>query len=84
MLSITWNFPPELPDLRDKHQNTHVTLRLFDDSSGGTLVRLTQDGWGVGKNWQKGMEYFTRAWGEVVLPRLHQRFTSGPINWNEM
>lgn len=84
MISFTWNFPPTLPELREKHQNTHLTLRLFDDHSGGTLVRLTQDGWGIGKDWQKGMAYFSRAWGEIVLPRLYQRFTSGPIRWNEL
>ena len=31
--------------------------------------------------WDQSFDYFTRAWGEVVLPRLKYRFEEGPIDW---
>lgn len=80
-LSFTWNFPPDIQELRNSCQSTHITVNLIEQIPGVTLVRLTQDGWGTGKDWDKGMTYFTRAWGEVVLPRLYRRFTEGPISW---
>lgn len=83
LLSFTWNFPPDIPGLRNAQQNTHVTLSLFEETRGETRVRLIQDGWGSGADWEQGKIYFKRAWGEVVLPRLYQRFTVGPISWNE-
>ncbi len=84
LLSFTWNFPPEIPQLRNNHQYTHVSLRLSPISPGSTLVKIIQDGWGIGEEWEKGISYFSRAWGEIVLPRLYERFTKGPISWNMM
>lgn len=84
MFSFTWNFPPEIPLLRNDHQHTHITLRLSAALQGSTLVRIIQDGWGGGVEWEKGFAYFSRAWGEIVLPRLYDRFTKGPILWNEL
>lgn len=83
MLSFTWNFPPDIPSLRDSNQQTHVTVRLSKVSPDSTLIGLHQDGWGEGDEWQEGIEYFKHAWGDIVLSRLQQRFTSGPISWNE-
>ncbi len=82
LLSFTWNFPPEISGLRNDRQGTHVTLRLLKESTEATRVRLIQDGWGSGVDWEKGKTYFARAWGEIVLPRLYQSFTVGPISWN--
>jgi len=84
LFSFTWNFPPEIPSLRNDHQHTHITLRLSETQPGSTLVRLLQDGWGGGAEWEKGAAYFERAWGEIVLPRLYDLFTKGPILWNEL
>jgi len=75
MLSFSWNAPPELPAIRSHY--THVIVRLIRISSQETLVQLTHDGWGISEEWQKGIDYFRRAWGEIVLPRLKQRFTTG-------
>jgi uncharacterized protein YndB with AHSA1/START domain len=77
MFSFTWNAPPEIPSVRMHH--THVTLRFTPTTNGQTQFQLTHDGWGVSPAWQEARRYFTRAWGEIVVPRLIQRFTTGPI-----
>ncbi len=81
MLSFSWNAPPSLPDVRN--QRTHVTLRFLKIKDKQTKVILYHDGWGEGGQWDKAFEYFTRAWGEIVLPYLQYRFEKGPINWQD-
>ena len=80
MLSITWNAPPELSEVR-KHW-THVTVRFEESPKRQTKVTLTHDGWGEGEEWDEAFAYFTRAWIDVVLPRLNYRFAVGPVDWN--
>jgi uncharacterized protein YndB with AHSA1/START domain len=80
MLSFTWNAPPHMPEIRK--QWTHVVIRLFDLGSGRTHVSLKHDGWGEGRQWDEAFDYFLRAWGEAVLPRLRHRFASGPVDWD--
>jgi uncharacterized protein YndB with AHSA1/START domain len=72
MLSFTWNAPPSLAEARE--QFTHVTLRFEPLPDNRTRVTLTQDGWGEGGKWDEAFDYFKRAWLEIVLPRLVQRF----------
>jgi len=79
MLSFTWNFPPDLSDIRD--QRTLVILR-FSEDGGKTVLTLNQCGWGEGDSWMRGYDYFTHAWGRVVLPRLKYSFAQGPIDWS--
>ena len=79
MLSFTWNAPPDLPNVRG--HKTHVVVRMQPIDSGRTRVILTHDGWGEGEEWDKAFAYFTRAWTEIVLPRLVRRFADGPIEW---
>jgi uncharacterized protein YndB with AHSA1/START domain len=79
MLSFTWNAPPDLPSVRG--QMTHVIILLDEIDSKNTLVTLKHDGWGQGGEWDLAFEYFTKAWGDVVLPRLKYRFENGPIDW---
>lgn len=79
MLSFTWNAPPELPAIRCQY--THVVVRLSAINANETLIQLTHDGWGESQEWQQGIAYFQRAWGEVVLPRLRNRFINGPMEW---
>ncbi len=79
MLSFTWNAPPELRSVRFQH--THVTVRLTPLDDARTRVTLHHDGWGEGDEWDRAFEYFTRAWGEAVLPRLVHRFRHGPVDW---
>lgn len=79
MLSFTWNSPPNLPSVRG--EMTHVVVRLESKGAEETLVSLVHDGWGEGDEWDQAFDYFTRAWGEIVLPRLKYRFEEGPIDW---
>lgn len=79
-LSFTWNAPPNLPNVRG--QMTHVTITL-KEAGDQTQVSLIHDGWGEGGQWDQAFDYFTRAWGEIVLPRLKYRFEKGPIDWND-
>jgi hypothetical protein len=62
-------------------QRTVVTIELAPLESGRTRLRFTQTGWGDGPEWNAAYAYFDRAWSAFVLPRLVQRFTSGPIDW---
>lgn len=80
MLSFTWNAPPSLPEVRG--QLTHVSVRFKPAGERTTLLSLEHDGWGEGGQWDQAFEYFTRAWGEVVLPRLQYRFELGPVDWD--
>lgn len=79
MLSFTWNAPPSLPDVRG--EMTHVAIRLEEKGPKETMVHLHHDGWGNAGEWDQAFDYFTRAWGEIVLPRLKYRFEEGPIDW---
>lgn len=79
MLSFTWNFPPNLAEIRE--QRTLVVLRFKQEGS-KTRLTLSQMGWGEGSVWSEGFEYFKQAWGKVVLPRLKYRFDNGPIDWS--
>jgi uncharacterized protein YndB with AHSA1/START domain len=79
MLSFTWNAPPEYPAIRS--QRTHVMVTFQSVESNRTLVTLIHDGWGTSLDWFKVRNYFDRAWGKIVLPRLVKRFTEGPIDW---
>jgi uncharacterized protein YndB with AHSA1/START domain len=79
-LSITWNAPPELSEVR-KHW-THVTVRFEEIQKGQTKVTLTHNGWGEGEEWDEAFAYFMRAWIDVVLPRLKYRFAVGPVDWD--
>jgi uncharacterized protein YndB with AHSA1/START domain len=80
MLSFTWNAPPEIPLIRI--QRTHVTIYFESVSTSQTYITLKHDGWGTGADWFSARNYFKRAWSQVVIPRLIQRFTTGPTNWN--
>ncbi|MEW6412742.1 MAG: SRPBCC domain-containing protein [Candidatus Zixiibacteriota bacterium] len=78
MLSFEWNAPPQFPELRKIH--TQVVVMLDELETGETRVTLTHHGWGEGGQWNEVYDYFDKAW-EYVLNNLHQRFTTGPIEW---
>jgi uncharacterized protein YndB with AHSA1/START domain len=81
MLSFTWNAPPHMAEIRK--QWTHVVVRFSALGPDKTRVSLRHDGWGEGKKWDDAFDYFSRAWKDIVLPRLRQRFESGPVDWRE-
>lgn len=78
LLSFTWNFPPDIPEIRD--QRTLVIVR-FEEVAGATKLTLSQVGWGTGDTWDRGFNYFTRAWSEMIFPRLEYSLKHGPIDW---
>ena len=78
-LCFTWNFPPSIPSLREKHTTVGVGLQAVQ--GGKTRVVLTQTGWSIGEDWSQGFSYFQRAW-KLVLARLKHRFESAPIDWS--
>ena len=79
MLAFTWNAPPRMSLVRQ--QWTHVVVRFQDLEYGRTRVTLFHDGWGQGGEWDQAYEYFTKAWRDIVLPRLQYRFSVGPVDW---
>ena len=79
MFAFTWNSPPTLPNVRK--QQTHVVIRFKHLAEKKTRITLIHDGWGEGREWDKAYAYFSKAWNEVVLPRLKYRFSVKPIDW---
>lgn len=66
MIAFSWTFPPSIPELRYADERTHVVV-LFDEGSDGQVhVSLYAHGWREGEPWQRGWEYFDRAWGAVL------------------
>jgi uncharacterized protein YndB with AHSA1/START domain len=76
MLSFSWNFPPEISEIRFEH--TWVVLRFVPVGPSETKVVFDQLGWKQGPAWEKGWKYFDEAWGEVlqqlrsVLPKVDE------------
>lgn len=66
MISFEWNFPPAVSELRSKKAKTYVVLRFHDNGDGTVDVRFDQVGWREGEAWDKGYEYFDRAWSYVL------------------
>jgi len=78
-LEFSWNFPPNLPEIRQ--EQTQVTVSLFEMEEGRCRVDLVQEGFKDEPIWQQGLQYFLGAW-DMVLERLARQATSGPIDWN--
>ena len=76
--AFTWSAPTSIPSVRS--QRTIVTLD-FAPAGEQTRLTFTQWGWGEGADWDKAYDYFDNAWGRIVLPRLVERFKSGPVDW---
>ena len=77
-LAFSWNNPPHLAAIRDRH--TRVDLRLAPEDAGRTRVTLVHSGFGAGGEWDQAHAYFERAW-DIVARRLAVRFERGPIDW---
>ena len=78
-LVVSWNFPPTLPEIRDERTRVRIDLEPIN---GDTWVRIVQDNWGEGPQYEAGYAYFQRAW-DLVLGRLRHRFAQGPVDWDE-
>jgi len=78
MFSFTWNAPPSMPNVRK--ERTWVVLLFKEVEPKKTRVYLFHLGWQAGEEWQKALQYFSKAW-DVVLARLAYRFQNGPLDW---
>lgn len=79
LLAFTWNAPSDFGVLRNLH--TLVFVRLEEPEPGRTRVTLNHIGFGESPQWLKLHEYFSKAWG-VILVRLRYRFEHGPVDWS--
>lgn len=79
--AFTWNSPETWPELR--RQRTIVIVDLEPLSGDRTRMTLTHLGWGHGAEWDEVYHYFDKAWRASVLPRLVERFRSGPVDWTK-
>ena len=64
ILSFTWNAPPTLGAMRDKH--TFVVIDFQPLGEKLTRVSLRHDGFGEGSEWAPVLEYFEPAWPWVM------------------
>jgi uncharacterized protein YndB with AHSA1/START domain len=80
--AFTWDAPPSNPKIRGKR--TLVVIDFSPEGSAATRLRFTHLGWGDGPEWDQAYDYFDRAWGAHVLPRLVHRFDAGPIDWDSI
>lgn len=76
MLAFSWTFPPDVPELRDADERTQVVVLFDEEEDGQVRVSLYAHGWQNGEAWQRGWEYFDRAWGKV-LKAMKQHLEAG-------
>ncbi len=69
-LVFDWTFSPETPGLRAAGETTQVTVTLAPVGD-QTQVTLVATGWQEGGEWDRGYDYFDRAW-DYVLERLRE------------
>lgn len=81
MLTVSWNAPPHLAEVRE--MKTCVVVNLAPAGDGKTAVALTHVGWGEGGQWDEARQYFERAW-DMVLSRLVRSFSEGPLDWESV
>lgn len=80
LLVIRAGAPRRFPTVRAEKTTFYLTLTPVGRHH--TLVQGVQSGWKDGPEWDEAFEYL--AWANAVwLDWLHQRFTTGPIDWSE-
>lgn len=77
---FTWNNPPVLAAIRGEQTAVFIELTSTND---GTRIELHHTGFGHSEDWDKSYDYFTRAWGSIVLPKLAYALEIGPYPWKE-
>jgi len=77
---FTWNNPPVLASIRGEQTAVFIELSSLGK---GTRIELHHTGFGHSKDWYKSYDYFTRAWGAIVLPKLAYAIEIGPYPWGE-
>lgn len=80
LLVIRAGAPQQFPTVRAEKTTFYLTLTPVGRHH--TLVQGIQSGWKDGPEWDEAFEYLAEA-NAVWLDWLHQRFTTGPIDWAE-
>lgn len=80
LLVIRAGAPQQFPTVRAEKTTFYLTLTPVGRHH--TLVQGIQSGWKDGPEWDEAFEYLAGA-NAVWLDWLHQRFTTGPIDWAE-
>lgn len=79
MLVIRAGAPLRFPTVRAEKTTFYLVLTPVGEHH--TLVQGVQVGWKEGAEWDDAFEYLAKA-NAVWLDWLHQRFTTGPIDWS--
>ena len=66
MIAFSWTFPPDVPELRYADERTQVVVLFNEAEDERVHVSLHAHGWQDGEPWQRGWDYFDRAWGFVL------------------
>jgi uncharacterized protein YndB with AHSA1/START domain len=75
-LAFEWTMPPMAEELNTDPLPTWVEVEFEAVGADRTLVKFHHLGFQRGGKWDQCYEYFVRAWGSVVLPRLDQHVTA--------
>lgn len=78
-LVIRAGAPQRFPTVRA--EGTTFMITLTPVGAHHTLVHGSQTGWKEGAEWEEAFTYLAAA-NAVWLDWLHQRFTTGPIDWS--
>ncbi|MDX1745861.1 MAG: SRPBCC domain-containing protein [Halobacteriales archaeon] len=79
MLFIRAGAPVRFPTVRAEKTSFLLTLTPLGDHH--TIIHAVQTGWKEGAEWDEAFEHMAQA-NAVWLDWLHQRFTTGPIDWS--
>jgi uncharacterized protein YndB with AHSA1/START domain len=66
MLAFSWTFPPAVPELRNADETYQVVVYFTENDDGTVRVQLNAHEWQDGEPWDRGYEYFDRAWTAVL------------------
>lgn len=77
-VAFEWTMPPMAEELNTDPLPTWVEVEFEAVGTDRTLVKFRHLGFKRGGKWDQCYEYFVRAWGSIVLPRLDKHVTSAP------
>lgn len=73
-LAFSWNAPPSIPTIRERR--TIVTVTFEPLGKNRTKMRIVNDGYGKGADWDEAFAYFEAAWPSVA-DRIAMHFEKG-------
>lgn len=81
MLSFTWNAPVSIPLIRGQMTVVQIYLSAVE---GACELTFINSGYGLSKDWKDTRNYFLKAWGAIVLPRLKYACEVKNIDWQNL